>query len=263
MTRFLLLSFSFLLAGNLFSQNTNLNDYSYVVVPEQFDFLKEDDKYQMNSMAKFYFEKNGFNAFMANAAPNTDRCDGLYANVEKLRTLLGTKLQIVLTDCNNNEIYRSGVGKSKYKEYDKTYQDALRNAFESIEALHVKQKEIVMEKTDVASVASQTKKESESNAPAKSHVSNISGNLLPNSKFSNYSNNEKTFLLRKTEEGYSFYEESASAADGLLLKGKIIVLENVVKYIDTTGKVSDAFFDAAGNLTIQDGTVSKVYNFEN
>lgn len=261
MTRFLLLSISFLLATNAISQNTNLSDYSYVIVPEQFDFLKGKDQYQMNSMSKFYFEKSGFNAYLADSAPNANRCEGLYANVEELKTVFGTKLQIVLKDCNDKEVYRGQEGKSKYKEFDKTYQDALRKAFSSVEALRVKQKDVILlsDNNSNTNISKETRKISEDAELTKPKVSIVSGNLLPDAKFSNYSNNGKTFLLSKTAEGYSLYEESASAADGLLLKGKIIVMDKIVKYMDTSGKVSDATFDTSGNLTIKDG--SSVINY--
>src|SRR5690606_36018241 len=139
-----LLSIALFLSANVNSQNTNLSEYSYVIVPEQFDFLRQRDQFQMNSMAKFYFEKNGFNSYLADSAPNANRCEGLFADVEELTSIFGTKLQIVLKDCNNKEIYRSQEGKSKYKEYEKTYQDALRKAFSSIEALRVNQKDVVL-----------------------------------------------------------------------------------------------------------------------
>lgn len=265
MTRFLVFSISLLLTGTAVAQNSNLSDYSYVIVPEQFEFQKEKDQYQINSMTKFYFEKNGFNAYLADSPPNADRCDGLYANVEELKTILGTKLQVVLRDCNNAEIYRSEEGKSKYKEYDKTYQDALRKAFKSVEALSVNQKNVMVLKDNAsgAIVSKEAKINSETVSPAKKKMGNVSGNMLPDSKFSNYSNGGKTFLLRKTAEGYSLYEESAAAADGLLLKGKIIVMDNIVKYMDTSGKVSDAVFDASGNLTVNDGSSSITYKSEN
>ncbi len=265
MTRFLLLSISLFLAANAISQNTNLSDYSYVVIPEQFDFLKGRDQFQINSMSKFYFEKSGFNAYLADAAPNANRCDGLYANVEELKSILGTKLQIVLKDCNDNEIYRSQEGKSKYKEYDKTYQDALRKAFSSVEALRVNQKEVVLlsDSASNTTVSKETKLNSEEAELTKPKVSRVSGNLLPDAKFSNYSNNEKTFLLRKTTEGYSLYEESASSEDGLLLKGKIIVMDKVVKYMDSSGNVSDAAFDPLGNLIIKDGSSTTIYMSQN
>ncbi|MCZ4319473.1 hypothetical protein O4H26_10755 [Aequorivita viscosa] len=257
MTRYLLLAAALFFTTISISQNTNLSDYSYVIVPVKFDFLKDNDDYKLNSMTKFYFEKYGFNAYMANAGPSADRCDGLYANVEELKTLFGTKLQIVLKDCNANEIYRSQEGKSKYKEYDKTYQDALRKAFNSIEALGVNQKNVALQtKNNTVSHQTVTTKV---NTPVKIIPSSNSENNMPSEKFSNYSNSGKTFLLRKSAEGYSLYEESPAAEDGLLLKGKIIVMEQVVKYMDTSGKVSDASFDASGNLTVNDGSSSTVY----
>jgi len=265
MTRFLLLSIALFLSANVNSQNTNLSEYSYVIVPEQFDFLKQRDQFQMNSMAKFYFEKNGFNSYLADSAPNANRCEGLFADVEELTTVFGTKLQIVLKDCNNKEIYRSQEGKSKYKEYEKTFQDALRKAFKSIEALGVKQKKVVVlnDFENKATTAYETKLTSENAEQTQPKVSNVFGNLLPGAKFSNYSTNGKTFLLRKTTEGYSLYEESTGAEDGLLLKGKIIVMDKVVKYMDTAGKVSDATFDASGNLTVKDDSDAIFYKSEN
>ncbi len=264
MTRFLMLSLAFLLATSAISQNTNLSDYSYVIVPEQFDFQKGQDQYQINSMTQFYFEKYGFNAYLADSAPNANRCNGLYADVEELKSLFGTKLQVVLKDCNNKEIYRGQEGKSKYKEYDKSYQDALRKSFNSIEALHVKQKDVVILNNEIANVkvSEDAKINSAMDELTKPKVSRVSGNLLPDAKFSNYSNSGKTYLLRKTAEGYSLYEESASAADGLLLKGKIIVMDKVVKYMDTSGNVADASFDPSGNLIIKVAGDTIVYKSE-
>tara|TARA_R100000278_G_scaffold97852_1_gene74876 strand:+ start:88 stop:879 length:792 start_codon:yes stop_codon:yes gene_type:complete len=263
MTRYLLLSLALIFSVGAAAQNTNLSDYSYVVVPEQFDFSKSKDQYQLNSMAKFYFEKSGFNAYLADSAPNANRCDGLYANVEELKTLFGTKLQVVLKDCNDNEIYRGQEGKSKYKEYDKSYQDALRKAFSSVELLNVKQREVVLLGTAQVASSEERQPKSQISASSKPKTSMVSGNLLPDAKFSNYSHEGKTFLLRKTSEGYSLYEETASAEDGLMLKGKIIIMDNVVKFLDTSGKVANASFDVSGNLSISDGASTTVYTSVN
>lgn len=261
MTRFILLAITFLLTINVGAQNMNLSDYSFVIIPQQFDFLKNKDQYKLNSMAEFYFDKSGFNAYSAAEAPNTNRCDGLYANVEELKSVFGTKLQVTLKDCNGIEIFRSQEGKSKYKEFEKSYQDALRKAFNSIDILRVKQKDVAL-LNDNHTVTHQTVV-TEVNTPVKIPGINTSENIMPTEKFSNYSNSGKTFLLRKTAEGYSLYEESTSAEDGLLLKGKIIVMDTVVKFMDTSGKVSDATFDAAGNLTVKDGSSVTIYQSVN
>ncbi|MGO3184195.1 MAG: hypothetical protein ACTIJ9_15320 [Aequorivita sp.] len=264
MTRFLLLSLALLLSTSAISQKTNLSDYSYVVIPEQFEFLTAKDQYQVNSMAKFYFEKSGFNAYLADSAPNAKRCDGLFADVVELKTFLGTKLQVVLKDCNDNEIYRGNEGKSKYKENDKTYQDALRKSFASIEAMNVHQRDIVLEADEDTPITASEPSKMKAKTIVKKDpkVSNESGVLLPDAKFSNYSNSGKSFLLRKTTEGYSLYEESTSAEDGLLLKGKVILMDKMVKYMDTSGNVSDATFDASGNLTVNNDSSTTNYRYE-
>ena len=40
-------------------------------------------------------------------------------------------------------------------------------------------------------------------------------------------------------------------------------MDKVVKYMDTSGKVSDASFDPSGNLTIKDGSSVTNYLSEN
>jgi hypothetical protein len=46
-----------------------------------------------------------------------------------------TKIQIVLKDCKNNVLFESGLGKSKDKEFNVAYNQALRAAFQSFESL--------------------------------------------------------------------------------------------------------------------------------
>lgn len=257
MKRFIILSFLCLIGLTSISQNTDFSNYSFVVIPENFEFTSSADQYQLNSMTEFYLNKIGFNTFFASKAPNTNRCDGLYANVEDHSNIFTTKLQVVLRDCNNQEVFRSELGKSKYKDYDKTYPDALRKAFASLETLKVNQKDLVI----IENTKTSTSKEvNETLTVNKSLVSDASGTLLPTSKFLNYSKGDKSMLLRKTAEGYSLYEESASVDSGLLLLGKIVVIGEVVKYLDVSGKVFDAAFDTEGNLTIKNSTSETVYH---
>ena len=58
-----------------------------------------------------------------------NNCLLLNANVVKLQGLLTTKLQLVLTNCKNTLVYSSEIGKSKLKDYQKSYHEALRDAF--------------------------------------------------------------------------------------------------------------------------------------
>ena len=58
-----------------------------------------------------------------------NNCLMLNANVVKIKGLLTTKLQLVLTNCKNTVVFSSEIGKSKLKEYQKAYHEALREAF--------------------------------------------------------------------------------------------------------------------------------------
>ncbi len=118
----------------------SVNAYKYVIVPTSYNFLNEPDQYQVNSLTKFLFEKLGFTTLMADAEfpedLNNNRCLGLYADVEKHKAFLNTKLQVHLKDCNNKIVISSQIGESREKEYSKVYNLALREAFKSFDDLN-------------------------------------------------------------------------------------------------------------------------------
>ena len=102
-----------------------------VVVPNKFSFLKSDNEYQLNILTKFLIEKQGFKAYMENEVPSellNTPCNILRADVKNESNMMTSKLRLVLTDCANKEVFSSEVGKSREKEYKKSYQEALRNA---------------------------------------------------------------------------------------------------------------------------------------
>ncbi len=123
----------------MFSQS-NLNNYKYVIVPKKFDFLKEENQYRLNGLAKFLFEKYGFESIMEGEGYPEDmvanRCLALKSDVIKDSGLFKTKLNIILKDCNDRVVYTSQVGESREKEFAKAYNDALRKAFESFESVN-------------------------------------------------------------------------------------------------------------------------------
>jgi hypothetical protein len=49
-----------------------------------------------------------------------------------------TKLGVELKNCNDQVVYTSEMGESREKEYQRAYNEALRDAFKSIEALNYK-----------------------------------------------------------------------------------------------------------------------------
>ncbi|ANH60166.1 hypothetical protein [Dokdonia donghaensis] len=126
-----------LMSINLNAQS--VNDYKYVIVPEEFDFLKSPDQYQVNSLTKFLFNKYGFEAYLKRDEKPfdnlTDPCKILYADVKGRATFIKTTLEVVLKDCNDQVIFKTSEGTSKDKEYKRAYHNALREAFYDIEAL--------------------------------------------------------------------------------------------------------------------------------
>lgn len=120
----------------------NLNEYKYILVKKQFSFLKNENEYRLNSLAKFLFNKYGFTTFMeGDAYPSDffdDRCSALKADIIEEKGLFKTKLKTVLINCNDQVVFTSNVGESREKEFKKAYTEAVRNSFKSIEKLNYK-----------------------------------------------------------------------------------------------------------------------------
>lgn len=129
----------FLLLSTVTIFGQSLDPYKYVIVPKTYDFLKSEDQYQLNSLTKFLYEKEGFVAlFDLNLKPDDllkNPCLGLLSRVKEDSGLFSTKLTIELLNCKNEVIFTTQQGKSKEKDYKKAYQGALREAFASISAL--------------------------------------------------------------------------------------------------------------------------------
>ncbi|TNJ43774.1 hypothetical protein KFZ70_07785 [Tamlana fucoidanivorans] len=140
-TRFFTVVLMCFMAGVMFAQKS-INNYKYVIVPNKFDFLKEKDQYQLNSLTKFLFNKYGFEAIMEGGEYpedlNFNRCLALKTDVNKDSGMFKTKLTVILKDCNERVVYTSEIGDSREKEFKKAYNEALRHAFNSIEALNYK-----------------------------------------------------------------------------------------------------------------------------
>ena len=124
-----------------YSYSQSVNDYKAVIVPVKFDFLKTENQYRLNTLTKFNLKKAGFEAFYTNETiPNdySDRCSLLYIDVLRENGFLISKLFLTLKDCYGKIIYQSVVGKSKEKEYQVAYSEALNEAFNSVYSLKYK-----------------------------------------------------------------------------------------------------------------------------
>jgi len=131
--------FLFLICFSGYAQ-TELNPFKYIIVPKQYDFLKEENQYRVNSMTKYLFEQNGFKTlYQGDEYPadlNANPCLAATAIVLNESSAFTTKLIVSLKDCRDKEVFRTAEGKSKIKEFDKTYIDALKKSFVSIENLN-------------------------------------------------------------------------------------------------------------------------------
>ena len=264
-----------------FSQKS-LNDYSYVIVSEQFEFQQEKDKYQLNSLTKFLFNKYGFHAYFDREVPlNVFRCDGLWAEAEGTPGFIITKVQLVLRDCTGEEVFRTNYGKSKVKDYKKAYYESVRNAFNDIIKLNVNQKDIEVVDIEITSesqnLTDNTKNLSvvetsivATNSIKKKPLKKVEPTIektitlnLPLNKYTNYNYMGTVFLLRKTAIGYSLYQELIDTDDDLLLIGKITVKGSDINFKNEKDKTVEVFFDESNNLIIGSGTERKAYNYIN
>lgn len=124
-----------------FAAHGQLNDYKYIIVPKKFADFKGVNKYQTSTLVKYYFTQNGFTAVYDDALPldlATNRCLGLVAELLDESSMFSTTVMISLKDCKNVEVFRSAEGKSKIKEYDEAYKEAIQDAFSSFSGMNYK-----------------------------------------------------------------------------------------------------------------------------
>ena len=124
-----------------YSQNT-INSYKYVLLPTKFDFSSFDDQYRLNTTAKLLLEQKGFTVIWAGGnmpqAVTANRCAALVAEVTQRKAFFTTNLTLSLKDCFGNIIFKGKEGKSREKEFDAAYKEALNEAFASLGAVPYK-----------------------------------------------------------------------------------------------------------------------------
>jgi len=268
---------------------SDIDNYKYVIIPRTYEFLKIPDKYKLNSLTKFLFEKYGFTAYWEDedfpADLISDPCLGLKANVLNESNLFTSKLKVTLTNCSNNVIFTTQTGKSKEKDFKKSYHEALRKAFYSIQKLnyHYKEGSSIPAVKIVESNVEPPKKAEPARVPVKTPVV-----VVPKEKVAvsnkkqtdasiarSYKGEHISFFLIAKDKGYTAYVNESKDPDykrgemiGTLLKTSLPNVYRITwknkegKFEDTTG-----YFDDQGNLKIDfktDGEISvKTFNVEN
>jgi len=137
MKRYVLLLLVFV-SFSVYAQNT-INNYKYVVVPEKFSFLKQNDQYGLNNLTKSLLAEKGFTVYFdSTELPSeiaNNKCQALNADVLEKSGMFTTTLTLLLKDCQGNIVFKSKEGKSREKEYRVSYNLALREAFTSLDAV--------------------------------------------------------------------------------------------------------------------------------
>lgn len=125
----------FLLGFSLFT--IAQENYNVIIMPKKFDFLKEENQYNLNVMCKSFFEKEGFKVYYSNEVlPKeiaNNNCKALFLDLIENNTIFTTKLTIELKDCQRNVVTFSEQGTSREKNFNTAYNQAIRIALKSLE----------------------------------------------------------------------------------------------------------------------------------
>lgn len=203
-----------LLLVSSFGFSQSVNDYAAVMIPLKYDFLKSENQYRLATVTKFNLQKAGFTAFYANEqipAEYNNRCSFLTVDVLKESGFLVTKLYVVFKDCYGKEVYKSEVGKSREKEFETAYNEALNNAFTSVYALHYKYN------GNVAAASPNTAVASPAVAPvvtstAAAAVSTVAAVATPTANLSD----PNLLYAQPTENGYQLIDKTPKVVMKLL-----------------------------------------------
>jgi hypothetical protein len=136
----LLLLLILFVSVSAFSQS--INDYQYVIVPIKFDFLKENDRYNLNTTTKLLLQKYGFKSYLStDEIPYeviNNQCSHLKASLEENNNMFMTKVKLVLKDCKDKVVFETDFGSSRNKQLAPAYNEALRMVSKSFDTLNYK-----------------------------------------------------------------------------------------------------------------------------
>ena len=258
--------------GTISTFAQDLDQYKYIIIPEKFEFSKEENQYQLNALTKFLFEKYGFETLMKSEQKPLDLqenyCLGLTAYVKDNSGLFVTKLVVQLEDCRGDIVFESKEGRSRIKEFKDAHHEALRDAFSAIKELNYEYNpsEVsaptasenegapqAVEKAEVAQTQPKTEPvktseeiETPTTAPAEVVVENP---MVENAsaKELNFEKDGINYSLEKSDSGYSFYQENSEEPFAVLAKSGG---ENSFIYKSLT-RQGVAYFDEGGNLIVE------------
>lgn len=237
-----------------------LESYKYVIVPAEFEFLKEPNQYELNALTKFLLEKKGYEVYiegeegLKNVSGN--RCEALLANVKNESGMFVTRLQLVLKNCDNKEIIVSEEGNSRIKDFKQAYHEALRKAVGSIpEKENTVEEAIVSGVPNMDSVQEENRIEGEvvektidTSVESSPEVSQLPDAVpAPDDDRIEFVKGNGKYYLERTENGYNFHQHGMGEPFAALLKSSS---GNNYVYSSITSK-GMAQFNEKGNLVVE------------
>ena len=218
----------------------------YVRVPDRFEFLDEENEYQLNALAAFLLEKHGFEVlYKKETPPGVDPCQVLTAAIDNKSNLFRSKVQLKLQDCTQNTVFTSEEGKSKEKDYKKGFHEAFREAFQSLKNFDLGQltvSDVNATKIDRRVVPAVTSVEE------KDEVEDIvpeTSEEKTNDKL--FRNGNQLYELKSNSAGFALFKEGEDEKFATLLKSG-----SGTNYIYSSKNLQgNAFFEASGNLVVE------------
>lgn len=124
-----------LFAGLQVQAQQNVSDYKYVIVPAKFTDFKEN-QFKLNQYLKILLRDKSYTLVSEDvdswdAELKADPCLAVTTNVKKVRSFLSNELEVYFYNCAQTELAKF-EGKSKTKDYEKGYREALKNATDKI-----------------------------------------------------------------------------------------------------------------------------------
>ncbi|NJB82451.1 hypothetical protein [Wenyingzhuangia aestuarii] len=227
------LAFLLFTIGMVFSiQSQNkLNDYGYVIIPNQFSFQSEPNEYNINKVLQATLNKYNFKAFIKGdeIIEGINPCDILHLDVDK-SGFMATKMTLIFNDCYGKEILTSIEGKSRIKEFQSSYFEALGAALKDKNISEHKYipKETVVKKAVTKAVVKKTETITNHNTP----------------EFTLEFKNKKYAFVKTTNNSYNILVNNNLV--GTLKQEKT----NETYTINTTSIKGTGIFDDFGNFIL-------------
>lgn len=253
----------FLVVSPLFNAVAqNINQYKYILIPETYEFTGDVDQYQLNSLTKFLFEKEGFETLMVKEEKPADLkqnpCLALNTILENNSGLFVTKFILKLENCNGEVVFESEEGRSREKDYKVAYQEALRDAFESVNELNYSYKpsnpsvavvpgtspEVIK---DQAEEMEEVEKVKETEEPTPVKIATEPKAIVDAVEGGFFEYNGQQYLLKSTAEGFGLYMRNSPEPIALLLQSG----SGDSFLYNSLSHEGIAYFDEQGNLVVE------------